>query len=309
MLGLRTGCLMLALYLIQSVEGATEQTGPLKMTTRPAKLVATPSSPRLQDFLAAFELKSGTETADRDYFDRMVAADDVFENDQFLNPLELELAREVVERLRDVEAFVGHGRFTTLNFEAVFKHSAGLASRRLTVADIRFLRDIFNRSSESLGFNGPRISNQFLAGHAQEALIFYPKYGEYLLSGDAIEQFERLEAEFGSSVMLTSGYRGHPKQMLLYLEKVVEAQGNLSLASRNRAPAGYSFHFIGDFDVGDVALGEQSFSRRFLKTSIYQSMVRAGWVKWRYPSHNLLGVRFEPWHIASVCDEIACSGG
>jgi hypothetical protein len=59
MLGLRTGCLMLALCLSQSVEGATEQTGPLKMTTHPAKLVATPSSPRLQDFLAAFELKRG----------------------------------------------------------------------------------------------------------------------------------------------------------------------------------------------------------------------------------------------------------
>ena len=95
MLGLRTGYLMLALYLSQSVEGATEQTGPQRMTTPPAKSVALPSSPRLQDFLAAFELKSGTETADRDYFDRMVAADDVFENDQFLNPLELELTEAI----------------------------------------------------------------------------------------------------------------------------------------------------------------------------------------------------------------------
>jgi len=309
MLAPSTVCLMLFLYVSQSAEGATEQKGLQRMATSQAKSEDSGSPPRLQDFLAAFELKSGTETADQDYFDRMVAADDVFENDQFLSPVELEMAREVVERLRDVEAFVGHGRFTTLSFKTVFKHSAGLASRRFTVADIRFLRDIFNRSSELLGFNGPRISDQFLAGHPQDALTFYPKYGEYLLSGEASGQFERLQAELGASVMLTSGYRGHPKQMLLYLEKVVESEGNLSLASRNRAPAGYSFHFTGDFDVGDVALGEQSFSRRFLKTAIYQSMLRAGWVKWRYPSHNLLGVRFEPWHIASVRAEIACSGG
>ena len=45
------------------------------------------------------------------------------------------------------------------------------------------------------------------------------------------------------------------KQMHLFLAKPRQSNGNLSKASSSLAPPGYSFHGIGDFDVGKIGLG------------------------------------------------------
>ena len=84
---------------------------------------------------------------------------------------------------------------------------------------------------------------------------------------------------------------------MLFLNKVVRSNGNLSLASRSLAPPGYSYHGIGDFDVGQIGLGSDNFTERFTTTSVYKRLNEQGYVKIRYPLDNLLGVRFEPWHI------------
>jgi len=87
------------------------------------------------------------------------------------------------------------------------------------------------------------------------------------------------------------------KQFLLFLNKAYESEANLSLASRSLAPPGYSFHGIGDFSVGQFGLGADNFTERFTTTPVYKRLNEQGYVRIRYPLDNLLGVRFEPWHI------------
>jgi LAS superfamily LD-carboxypeptidase LdcB len=97
--------------------------------------------------------------------------------------------------------------------------------------------------------------------------------------------------------VLTSGVRSIVKQLYLFMRKAERADGNLSLASRSLAPPGYSFHAIGDFDVGKRGLGGANFTQAFARTDVYRRLVDLGFVEMRYPQQNLLGVRFEPWHI------------
>jgi LAS superfamily LD-carboxypeptidase LdcB len=90
------------------------------------------------------------------------------------------------------------------------------------------------------------------------------------------------------------------KQFLLFLNKANKNKGNLSMASRSLAPPGYSFHGIGDFDVGKKGYGIHNFTERFTKTNVYKRLTDLGYIKFRYERDNDLGVRFEPWHIEVI---------
>ena len=81
------------------------------------------------------------------------------------------------------------------------------------------------------------------------------------------------------------------------MSKALKNHGNLSLASRSLAPPGFSFHGVGDFDVGQVGLGADNFTARFVDTDVYRQLKRLDYVNLRYERDNLLGVRFEPWHV------------
>jgi len=104
-------------------------------------------------------------------------------------------------------------------------------------------------------------------------------------------------SDIGDTITLTSGVRSVVKQMHLFLRKASKYEGNLSLASRSLAPPGYSFHGIGDFDVGHIKLGEQNFTDAFAKTDEFKKLIDLGYINIRYLMDNELGVRFEPWHI------------
>jgi LAS superfamily LD-carboxypeptidase LdcB len=87
------------------------------------------------------------------------------------------------------------------------------------------------------------------------------------------------------------------KQMQLFVSKADRADGNLSLASRSLAPPGYSFHGVGDFDVGIKGWGARNFTDDFATTDEFKKLLDLGYIDIRYPADNRLGVRFEPWHI------------
>lgn len=287
--------------VLKDIETSAKVTGVLEkdrlIAASPEVQKKSAPAPSVEGFLAAFELNAGQGPLDADYFSRMSAADKPYDGDRYLEPSELSVAREVIDRLRAVEAHVGHGRFNTLGFERVFKVASDLPSARFSVPQIRFMRALFVRSNAFFDYRGARVSEDFLAHHDAEDLVHYPEDGDYLIDGEPSRRFDALKQKLGNSLVLLSGYRGHPKQMLLYLDKVVASDGNLSLASRNRAPAGYSYHFSGDFDIGDRRLGDANFSRQFLKSPVYQATLQSDEWAQRYPHHNVLGVRFEPWHI------------
>ena len=101
----------------------------------------------------------------------------------------------------------------------------------------------------------------------------------------------------GRQAVLTSGVRSIIKQTLLFLNKAKKTRGNLSMASRSLAPPGFSYHGIGDFDIGQAGYGISNFTERFATTKVYKRLYKLGYTKFRYNKNNLLGVRFEPWHI------------
>jgi D-alanyl-D-alanine carboxypeptidase len=112
--------------------------------------------------------------------------------------------------------------------------------------------------------------------------------------------FDRMRADIGTDLILTSGVRGIPKQSALFLTKLIACDGNVSMASRSLAPPGYSFHLSGDFDVGSSQLAGENFSRVFARSEVYRKMQRLPYVTLRYPDQNQAGVRFEPWHVKVV---------
>ena len=121
--------------------------------------------------------------------------------------------------------------------------------------------------------------------------------GNYIFAGEAQKTWNAIQAELGPSVVLTSGVRGVAKQFLLFLNKAMKFSGNLSLASRSLAPPGYSFHGVGDFDVGQKGFGLGNFSEEFIRTPVFRALSERGYLTLRYPEENLLGVRYEPWHV------------
>jgi len=121
--------------------------------------------------------------------------------------------------------------------------------------------------------------------------------GNYLYKGLPLETYQKIRDDIGDQVILTSGVRSVIKQFMLFLGKAHESRGNLSMASRSLAPPGYSFHGIGDFDVGRVGLGAANFTEQFADTDVFKKLKDLGYIQLRYQDGNLFGVRFEPWHI------------
>ncbi len=75
--------------------------------------------------------------------------------------------------------------------------------------------------------------------------------------------YHKIKKDVGENVILTSGLRSVTKQFMLFLNKAYHNDSNLSLASRSLAPPGYSFHGVGDFDVGQVGFGASNFTEKF----------------------------------------------
>ena len=71
-------------------------------------------------------------------------------------------------------------------------------------------------------------------------------------------------------MVLTSDVQGVMKQFLLFLNKLENSNGKLSLASRSLAPLGYSFHGNGDFDVGQKGYNAMNFTEKFTETTVYK---------------------------------------
>jgi LAS superfamily LD-carboxypeptidase LdcB len=88
--------------------------------------------------------------------------------------------------------------------------------------------------------------------------------------------------------------------MNLYFNKIKRTGGNINLASKSLAPAWYSYHTIGDFDVGKKGWGYKNFTASFITTKEFWRLRRLSYVSIRYTLNNKDGVRFEPWHVKTI---------
>lgn len=237
----------------------------------------------------------------RDYLLRMKNFDAHYPDDIVIEKEKAPLLSSCVAKLRQVERTVGHGHFNALGFSralAVARNYSPLPP--FTPGEISFLEEIFYTDAAVYGFLGRkttvRLDHEIPAGEIQKIA----GSGGYLYRGRAVETFEKARRELGDDLIMTSGVRGVVKQMLLFLGKAHSNSGNLSLASRQLAPPGYSYHGVGDLDVGKRGFGAENFTERFMLTDVFRKLFERGYLSLRYPQDNLLGVRYEPWHIKIV---------
>ena len=164
------------------------------------------------------------------------------------------------------------------------------------------MESIFYEEGQRYGFLGQKPMKKITERIKKADMNKIPGSGNYLYKGKPYETYMAIRRELGEQVVMTSGVRGVMKQFLLFLNKAYSKNGNLSLASRSLAPPGYSFHGNGDFDVGQAGFGSLNFTERFKETAVFKRLSDLGYLRLRYPKDNLLGVRYEPWHIKVIED-------
>ncbi|MDX2446307.1 MAG: M15 family metallopeptidase [Desulfobacterales bacterium] len=206
-----------------------------------------------------------------------------------------------LDRFSRIQATVGFGNFCILGFDQSLRIAKNYAKvGAFTRQEIEFIDKLFNTDAGVYGFLGKKTFHSMSDTIAASKIKKTPGTGNYLFNGLPQQLYHKISHDIGDQVVLTAGIRGMAKQFYLFLRKVKQTQGNLSLASRSIAPPGYSFHGVSDFDVGQVGFGAANFTTRFSNTKVYKKMTQLGYIDFRYPQNNRLGVRFEPWHIKVV---------
>ncbi|MCP4713854.1 MAG: peptidase M15 [Deltaproteobacteria bacterium] len=234
----------------------------------------------------------------KDYLYKMRSFDAYHEGDIILSRQQRRVLRSSVKRLKRLHDTVGYGNFHLISFDTALKTARNYTRiGAFTAAERKFIETIFYKNAHTYGFNGDKPINDINDSINRRNVQKIPRTGHYLYRGIPQETYRKIRKELGKQVILTSGVRGITKQLYLFLNKACKHNGNLSVASRSLAPPGYSFHGVGDFDVGQIGYGAENFTERFVSTEVFRKLNDCGYLKLRYPLNNLLGVRFEPWHI------------
>lgn len=227
--------------------------------------------------------------------------DTAFANDVYLDSRQLPLLSSSLSRLKRLQSIVGYANFSLLDFDQAIRVSKAYSSvGSFPARELEFLEMLFYSRVREYGFQGEKPIKKLTIKINKKDVKKIPYTGNYLYRGKPIKMYAKIKRQVGPNVILTSGVRSVMKQFLLFLNKADKSKGNLSMASRSLAPPGYSFHGVGDFDVGKKGYGIHNFTERFTRTDVYQRLSALGYIKFRYERDNDLGVRFEPWHIEVV---------
>jgi len=238
------------------------------------------------------------DTDVKDYLHKMESFNLRHNGDICLQGKKLVLLHSTVARLDRIQSLIGHGNFYLAGFDEIIQVSRNYSQiGPFSQDELSFLEEIFYRNASEYGFFGDKPYRNITDTITKSKVVKVKGTGNYLYNSESLETFKKIKKDLGHEVILTSGLRGIAKQFLLFLNKAIKNNANLSLASRSLAPPGYSFHSAGDFDVGQINLGGKNFSEDFTETDVYKKLVDRGYAKLRYKKDNLLGVRFEPWHI------------
>ena len=234
----------------------------------------------------------------KDYLNKIEHFDEKHTEDKLLDPAQKVILESSLLRLNRIQRTVGYGNFSLLSFDNAIDISNGYSSvGSFSKAELDFLEMIFYEESNLYGFMGDKPLKNLTDSIDKPKIIKIPGTGNYIYKGKPLEMYKKIKKDVGPNVILTSGLRSVTKQFMLFLNKAYRNGSNLSLASRSLAPPGYSYHGVGDFDVGQVGFGALNFTEKFTTTPTYKKLTDLGYIKLRYSKGNLLGVRFEPWHI------------
>ena len=260
-------------------------------------VAATPNS--AGDKLAAkVQPKPQSDSGVKDLLSRAQRPDQHYDNDIFVTAEQRDLLVQLQQRLSRLQKTVGHGNFALIDVDQMRAYGRNYSAiGKFSKAELALLEQVFNADASSYGFKGEKPLSKMTATINRRSLSRASGSSQYLFKGEAQQAYKKIKKALGDELIITSGVRGVVKQMHLFLSKVVAFDGNLSLASRSLAPPGYSFHGIGDFDVGKRGWGARNFTPAFAKTDEFKRLQELGFISMRYPQDNPLGVRYEPWHI------------
>lgn len=221
-----------------------------------------------------------------------------FIEDIYLTREEMIMVKSIFLKFKGILQYVGYGHFNIVSWDEMLRLAQNYSRiNAFSAKEIYFLEKLYYRDASVYGFMGKRVFASHQIAFSKRNIKKIPYTGHYLLKDRSYTRYRLLRKEIGTELVLTSGVRGVPKQFYLFLRKALLVGGNLSMASRSIAPPGHSYHGAGDFDIGKVGLGNQNFTNQFARTNIYKKLIKTNNIDIRYAKANLLGVRFEPWHI------------
>lgn len=224
-----------------------------------------------------------------------------YNDDIFVSAEEEVLLASISARLARLQNTVGYGNFNILNFDEALIFARRYSQiGEFTPAEKEFIDKVFTFNAQAYGFYGEKVTGSLTTSIKKSSVFKVPGTGHYLFKDQSLAYYEKIRQSVGEGIVLTSGVRSNVKQLHLFLAKVIRVKGNLSRASRSLAPPGYSYHGIGDFDVGRKGWGARNFTDDFAQTDEFKRMQDLGYIAIRYDHGNTLGVRFEPWHIQVV---------
>lgn len=222
-------------------------------------------------------------------------------NDIFLPKEEVKAFQGVRRKLAQTQDYVGYGKFNIITFDELITLPKWTSKLEyFTKEEMEFMHSIFYYDPKYHGFFGQRTAYKITEKIDTRHIKKIPYTGHYLFKGKTMDVFGKIKKDIGSTIVLTSGVRSVVKQMKLFLDKLDESNENLSIASRSLAPPGYTFHAIGDFDVGKRGYGYANFTEKFAKTDEFNKMTKLKYIDMRYTINNKDGVRYEPWHVKIV---------
>ena len=224
--------------------------------------------------------------------------DAIFASDIYLDSKYESLLLKTTQHLTRVENYMGHGNFNLMGFDEMLRSGRNFRQiGQFGQDELNFIEEVFFVNPNRYGFFGKKISREITETIAKKDVAKVKNSGHYLLRGESLNLYNKIKGDVGEQIILTSGVRSIVKQIHLFLAKTVAANGNLSRASRSLAPPGHSYHGVGDFDISKIGYGARNFTADFSATEEYRKIAGLGYVDIRYPTDNLFGVRFEPWHI------------
>ncbi len=230
-------------------------------------------------------------------FERVNKRDDSL----WITDMQAHVFLSVAKKVELVKRTVGQGNFNIISFDTMLK----IASRYSRIGkfipqEVSFMEEIFYQNPDIHGFYGRRTVSSITTKINRRDVSKIPHTGHYLFHGHSKKSYKRVIGDVGKSLILTSGVRGVPKQMNLYFNKIKRTGGNISLASRSLAPPAYSYHSVGDFDVGKIGWGYKNFTVSFITTKEFWRLRQLSYISMRYTVNNKEGVRFEPWHVKII---------
>lgn len=224
------------------------------------------------------------------------------DNSVWISDAQVATFLSVSAKIEKVKRVVGYGNFNILSFDAMLKIATRYSQvgGAFTKAELDFIEEIFYANPNEHGFYGKKTVPSLSTAISEKDVEKIDGTGHYLFRGRSQTAYNRALKDVGSSLILTSGIRGVPKQMNLFFNKIRSTGGNISLASNSIAPPAYSYHSIGDFDVGKKGWGYKNFTVSFVRTREFWRLRQLSYISIRYTTNNTEGVRFEPWHVKII---------